>query len=228
MLGNHGIRYSLKHPELLKAELMALKKIASEGKKIGVMMPQVISVDELKKTKEYMKEIGFDDAKIGIMIETPAAVQLIKDFCMEGIDFVSFGTNDLTQYMLAIDRGNEEVQDLYNEMNPAILYQLEYVIRVASRNGVETSICGQAGSKKEMVKFLVEKGIDSISVNADVAKEIGDYIAELERTDKNIENRKVELKLIEEPMPVEDLQDDDDNMGKEEAEKINEEVNLGL
>ena len=228
MLGNHGIRYSLKNPELLKAELTALKKVSSEGKKIGVMMPQVISVDELKKTKEYLKEIGFDDAKIGVMIETPAAVQMIKDFCLEGIDFISFGTNDLTQYMLAIDRGNPEVQNLYDEMNPAILYQLEYVIRVAARNGVETSICGQAGSKKEMVKFLVEKGIDSISVNADAAKEIGDYIAELERTDKNIEDKKVELKLIEEPMPIEELQDDDDEMGKGPAEKLVEEINLGL
>ena len=87
----------------------------------------------------------------------------------------------MTQYILAIDRGNEEVQDLYNEMNPAVLYQLEFVIRVCKRNNVETSICGQAGSKKEMVKFLVEKGIDSISVNADAAKEISDYISELEK-----------------------------------------------
>lgn len=230
MLGMHGIRYSLKHPELLKAELNALKRISSEGKKIGIMMPQVISVDELKKTKEYLSEIGFDDAKIGVMIETPAAVQLIKDFCLEGLDFISFGTNDLTQYMLAVDRGNPDVQDLYDEMNPAILYQLEYVIRVAKRNGVETSICGQAGSKKEMVKFLVERGIDSISVNADIAKEIGDYIAELERTGENIENKeeKVELKLIDEPMPVEELQDDDDEMGEEQTKKLDEKINLGL
>jgi hypothetical protein len=66
-------------------------------------------------------------------------------------------------------------------MHPAVLYQLEFVIRVCKRNGVETSICGQAGSRKEMVKFLVEKGIDSISVNADMAKEISDYVAEIEK-----------------------------------------------
>jgi len=66
-------------------------------------------------------------------------------------------------------------------MHPAVLHQLEFVIRVCKRNNVETSICGQAGSKKEMVKFLVEKGIDSISVNADVAKEISDYVAEIEK-----------------------------------------------
>ncbi len=181
MLGMHGIRFGIKNPDILKAELKAMKRVAQKGKKIGILMPQVISVDELKKVKQLLKEIEFNDAKIGIMIETPAAVQLIRDFCEEKIDFISFGTNDLTQYMLAVDRGNEQVQSLYNEMHPAVLYQLEFVIRVCKRNNVETSICGQAGSDKEMVKFLVEKGIDSISVNADMAKEISDYIAEIEK-----------------------------------------------
>ena len=191
MLGMHGIRASLKHPELFKRELMALKRVSENGKEIGVLLPQIISVEEVQETKKYLKEVGFLQAKIGVMIETPAAVQLIKDFCEEGIDFVSFGTNDLTQYMLAIDRGNEEVQHLYNEMHPAILHQLEYVIRVAKKHNVETSICGQAGSRKEMVKFLVERKIDSISVNADAAKEISDYILELE-------GGKLEKKEIEE------------------------------
>jgi pyruvate, water dikinase len=180
MLGMHGIRYGIKNPDILKSELKALKRVAAEGKKIGVMMPQIISVDEVRKVKEYLKEINFHDVKLGIMVETPAAVQIIKELCAEGIKFISFGTNDLTQYILAIDRGNEQVQDLYNEMNPAVLYQLEFVIRVCKRNNVETSICGQAASRKEMVKFLIEKGIDSLSVNADAAKDISDYVAELE------------------------------------------------
>jgi len=181
MLGMHGIRYGLKNPDVLKSELKALKRVSEKGKKIGILMPQVISVDELKKVKEYLNEIDFKEGKkVGIMVETPAAVQIIKELCDEGIDFISFGTNDLTQYILAVDRGNEEVQDLYNEMHPAVLYQIGYVIRVCKRSGVETSICGQAGSKKPMAKFLVESGIDSISVNADVAKEIADYILEIE------------------------------------------------
>ena len=182
MLGMHGIRYGLKNPDILKAELKALKRIADQGKTIGLLLPQIISVDEIKKVKEFLKEIDFQKAKVGVMVETPAAVQIINDLCAEGIDFISFGTNDLTQYILAVDRGNEQVQYIYNELNPAILYQLEFVIRVCKRNKVQTSICGQSGSKKEMVKFLVEKGIDSISVNADVAKDIADYIAELEKT----------------------------------------------
>ena len=224
MLGMHGIRYSLKNPELLKAELRALKRVSDNGKEIGVLLPQVVLLSEVQETKEYLKEIGFSKAKIGVMIETPAAVQLIKDFCDEGIDFVSFGTNDLTQYMLAIDRGNDEVQYLYNEMHPAVLYQLSYVIRAAKRYNVETSICGQAGSKKEMVKFLIENKIDSISVNADAAKEISDYILELESGVLGKEKleemkEKEELPIIEEPMGLSELQEGEVTEQEEEQQK---------
>ncbi len=206
MLGFHGIRYSLKNPEILKAELNALRRVAEKGKTIGLLLPQVISVDEVKKTKDILKEINFTKAKVGVMVETPAAVQIIKDLIEEGIDFISFGTNDLTQYMLAIDRGNEKVQDIYSEMHPAVLYQLAYVIRVCKRAKVETSICGQAGSRKEMAKYLVENGIDSISVNADVAKEISDYVLQIEQelvkgTDKEPRKYQPEQKKeVEMPM----------------------------
>lgn len=182
MLGMHGIRFGIKHPKIMKAEMKALQRVAQQNKKVGILFPQVISTDEVKKIKQFLKEINFHNVKLGVMIETPASVQIINELCKEGIDFISFGTNDLTQYMLALDRGNQAVQHLYNEMHPAILKQLEYVIRVCKRNKVETSICGQAGSRKDMVKFLVEAGIDSISVNVDMAKEISEYIAEIEKT----------------------------------------------
>ena len=223
MLGMHGIRYSLKHPELLKAELKALKRIAEKGKMVGIFLPQIINLDEVVKVKKMLKEIDFPKHKIGVMIETPAAVQLIRDFCEEGIDFVSFGTNDLTQYMLAIDRGNKDVQDLYDEMHPAILYQLDYVIRVAKRNSVETSICGQAGSRKEMVKFLVERGIDSISVNADVASEIAAYVSELEsgtlKEEKDFFDKT--LQPIKEPMSLGELQDPEETESEEKQQGMN-------
>jgi len=181
MLGMHGIRYGIKNPDILKAELNALKRITEKGKEIGLLLPQIISVEEVQQVKKFLQEINAPKIKVGVMIETPAAVQLIRELCNEGIDFISFGTNDLTQYILAVDRGNTQVQELYNEMHPAVLHQLEYVIRVCKRNNVETSICGQAGSKKEMAKFLVEKGINSISVNADMAKEISEYVFEIEK-----------------------------------------------
>lgn len=214
MLGMHGIRYGLKNPEILKAELRALKRVSETGKKIKIILPQVISVEEVKKTKKIMDEINISNVKLGIMVETPASVQIIKELCEEGIDFVSFGTNDLTQYTLAIDRGNEEVQGIYDEMNPAVLKQLEYVIRVAKRNNVETGIDGQAGSKKEMAKFLVERGIDNISVNPDAAKEISDYVAELE---SNNSEDGVELRVPRENLiPLEELQESEEIKTEEE------------
>ena len=215
MLGMHGIRYSLEKPGILKAELKALKKISDNGKKIGLLLPQIISVEEVKKVKEFLKETNFQNAKIGVMIETPASVQIIKELCEEGIDFISFGTNDLTQYTLAVDRGNEQVQEIYDEMHPAVLHQLEYVLRIAKKNNVETSICGQAGSKKEMVSFLVERGIDSISVNADMAKEISDYVSELESTES--EDNGFELKIPEgDLIPIEELQESEEIQAEEE------------
>ncbi len=182
MLGMHGIRYSLKKPNLLKAEILALKKVADMGKKVGLMMPQVISVEEFFGVKKMVEELGISNIRIGVMVETPAAAWIIEDLCNAGITFISFGTNDLTQYTLAIDRGNEACQYLYSEMHPAVLAQIKHVIEVCKKHHVETSICGQAASRKEMAEFLVKAGIDSISVNADVAGEISKVLADAEKS----------------------------------------------
>ncbi len=184
MLGMHGIRYGLRNKQILIAELKALKKLSEEGEKIGVLLPQVISIKEVREVKKILREIEFEKCYLGIMIETPAAVQIINSLCREGIKFISFGTNDLTQYTLAVDRGNQAVQGMYNEMHPAILSQIKYVISICKKYKVKTSICGQAGSRKEMVRFLVESGIDSISVNPDKAEEISEYVFELEKRKK--------------------------------------------
>ena len=190
MLGNHGVRFSLKHRDIMKSEILAIKQLSEKykDKVFGIMVPQVISLEELKQTKEIAKELGIErkksNIKIGIMEETPAAVQIINSLCEEGLDFISFGTNDLTQYILAIDRNNQDIQDLYNEMNPAVLSAISYVIRRCKKAGVETSICGQAASKPEMAKFLVSEGIDSVSVNADAAYTISQTIYEIESQGK--------------------------------------------
>ncbi len=193
MLGLHGIRFSLKHPKLFEAELLAIKKVAEKfpKKKFGVMFPQVILIEEVRQAKEFFELYRTSNMEFGIMIETPAAVQIIDDICKEGIDFISFGTNDLTQFTLAIDRGEEDVQFLYNELNPAIYSQLKRVINVCRQYKVYTSICGQAGSKKEMAEFLFKQGINSISVNSDAAYDISKLIVELEeQRSKEIANRK--------------------------------------
>ncbi len=185
MLGDHGIRFSLKNQDLLEAEFTAIKELADEysHKTFGVMFPQVISVEEVREAKKIAEKVHFPkNVKIGIMVETPAAVQLINELCEEGISFISFGTNDLTQFTLALDRNNEDVQNLYTEMHPAVLKSIAYVIRRCKKYGVETSICGQAGSKPEMVKFLLAEGIDSISANADAAHTVSQLIAEFEKS----------------------------------------------
>ena len=186
MLGMHGIRFSLKNKEILQAEINALKRIAAENKKMGIMLPQVILVEEVLAVKELVGE----NLNLGVMIETPAAVQIIEELCLAGIKFISFGTNDLTQYTLAIDRGNEQVQYLYNEMHPAVLAQIEFSIIICKEHNVETSICGQAANNKEMVAFLLEVGIDGISVNADSAYEISNFVKSLENQNPQIKESK--------------------------------------
>lgn len=228
MLGDHGIRFGLRHPEILKAELTAVKELADEfpNKKFGFMFPQVISVAEIKEVKRIAsEEIGMpSNIKMGIMVETPASIQIINDLCEEGIDFISFGTNDLTQYTLAIDRNNPEVQYLYDEMNPAVLNSLRYVIRRCKKHGVETSICGQAGSRLEMVKFLIGEGIDSISVNADAAKKISELVAKLESMASVEEEKpKEEEKEVEETEEPEEEKPEEESTKAEEPEEVEEE-----
>ncbi len=203
MLGFHGIRFSLKHLKIFEAELLAVKQVAEKypDKKIGIMFPQIISVEEIKQAKEYFDKIKLPNIQFGVMIETPASVQIIEDICKENVDFVSFGTNDLTQFTLGVDRGNDDVQYLYDESHPAILSQIKKVIEVCKKYNIETSICGQAGSKKEIVKFLFKNGIDSISVNADAGYDVSVLIKELE--DSFVEEvAPVIEEKIEEPKPI--------------------------
>jgi len=223
MLGMHGVRYSLKHPEILKSEFRAMNRAAKDkGTKFGFLLPQLISVEELSQVKGILKEMNISDIKVGVMIETPASVQIIKSLCEEGIDFVSFGTNDLTQYILAVDRGNTDVQELYDEMHPAITHQLGFVIRVCKRAGVETSICGQAGSKKPMVKYLVKQGIDSISVNADMAAEIADYVSVLEQGKDPDEEERFDKRTEKEEIQNKETENEFEQQSKKEQEQNHE------
>ncbi|MFH1587325.1 MAG: phosphoenolpyruvate synthase [Candidatus Diapherotrites archaeon] len=176
MLGWHGIRRDLDETELLKAQFTAIKELVNEGfDNIGVMLPFVISEKEVRDAKKIAKSVGLDpgkDVKFGVMIETPAACWITDKLVKEGIDFVSFGTNDLTQLTLGIDRNNGRIQKHFSELHPAVLRQIKEVIRRCRYGGVETSICGQAASNPEMVRHLVAYGIDSISANIDAVKKI--------------------------------------------------------
>ena len=185
MLGWRGIRRELDEPEILKAEFKAIKKLHEEGyTNIGVMLPLVQHPDELKEAKRIAREVGLKPQKTiewGIMVETPGAALTIEDFIAEGIDFVSFGTNDLTQYTLAIDRNNEHVAGLYSERHPAIMKLIAMVIKECNKSGVKTSICGQAGSMPDIVEQLVELGITSVSANTDAVATVREVVARVEK-----------------------------------------------
>jgi pyruvate,water dikinase len=146
------------------------------------MLPFLIYTSELKKAKELAREVGLEpkDFDFGVMVETPGSWGIIKELCEEGISFVSFGTNDLTQLTLGIDRNNETLAPLYDEMHPAVLKQIEDVINICKHYDVKTSICGQAGSKPEMVSFIASKGIDSISANIDSVAKVKEIVKKYE------------------------------------------------
>ena len=184
MLGWRGIRRDLTETDHFRLEIRAFKKLHEMGlTNVGIMLPMVQHVREFQKAKAIMVDEGLDLEKIdvGIMVETPGAALTIEDFIEDGIDFVSFGTNDLTQYTLAVDRNNENVAGLYSELHPAILKLIEYVVERCNVAGVKTSICGQAGSYPEMAKRLVEIGITSISANIDAVATVRETVARSEK-----------------------------------------------
>lgn len=184
MLGWRGIRRELDEPEILKAEFKTIKKLLEKGyTNLGIMLPLVQHPDELIRAKELAEEVGLiphKDIEFGIMVETPAAALIIEDFIEVGLDFVSFGTNDLTQYTLAVDRNNELVSDLYSETHPAIMKLIGRVIIKCNEAGVKTSICGQAGSMPSIVEKLVALGISSVSANTDAVKDVRETVAKAE------------------------------------------------
>jgi len=189
MMGWHGIRRDLDQEELLVTQIRAFKRLVKDlgYRNLWIMIPFVISWEEVKRVKEIMIREGLiphKDIKFGIMVETPAAALTIEDIIKNaGIDFISFGTNDLTQLTLGVDRNNEMVQKLMNEKHPAVIKLISEVIKICKKYGVYTSICGQAGSDPEYASLLVRFGIDSISANMDAIDIIRDAIA---RTEKKI------------------------------------------
>jgi pyruvate,water dikinase len=186
MLGWRGIRRSLDKPDPFRQELAAFARLFDMGyDNLEVMFPLVNDAADLEGIKGHMRDAGIDPEthRWGVMIETPASALQIEELANEGIDFASFGTNDLTQYTLAVDRNNEHVADRFDELHPAVLQLIGDTIETCRELGVDTSICGQAGSKPEMVDFLVEEGVSSISANIDAVRDVQH---EVKRTEQRL------------------------------------------
>ena len=184
MLGYRGIRRSLDLPEMFELELRAFRALFEMGyDNVELMFPLVNDADDVIGARERMEAVGIDpDVRTwGVMIETPASVMCVDEMAEAGIDFASFGTNDLTQYTLAVDRNNERVADRFDELHPAVLDLIGMTIETCREHGVDTSICGQAGSKPAMVRFLVETGISSISANIDAVRDVQHEVKRVEQ-----------------------------------------------
>ena len=178
LLGLHGIRFSLKYPDVFTAELRAIKRAAKRD--CGVLLPNVTSVGEIKKAREIIKNMEMD-VNLGVVIDTPAGIQLIKEFCEENVDLILINADRLIGYLLALDLSNENVKPLFDELHPSFLYQLEYLIRVSKRNKIETNLFGESLKNPELLKYLVKRGIDFVSVEPEDAREFSQKIFDFEK-----------------------------------------------
>lgn len=171
-MGLRALRICLTRPEIFKTQLRALLRASAYGN-IAVMYPMVISVEEVRKAKVMMAEVkaeldeaGIDHGEVeqGIMIETPASV-MISDLLAKEVDFFSIGTNDLTQYTLAIDRQNPKLDEFYNPHHEAVLRMIEMVADNAHKAGIWTGICGELGADLELTERFMAMGVDELSVS---------------------------------------------------------------
>lgn len=172
-MGMRAIRHSLLHPELFKAQLRALLRATTEGK-MRVMFPMISTIEELKTALDILDEVKAsltrenipfsDDFDIGCMIEVPSAVQ-IADQLIQHVDFFSVGTNDLTQYTLAVDRGNASVANLYQPANPAVLRQIKHAADIAIENGKWISVCGEMAGDPLYTPLILGMGIHELSMS---------------------------------------------------------------
>lgn len=185
-MGYRAIRICLKQPEIFKVQLRALLRAAIFGN-LSIMYPMITSVEEVQKIYEILEEVQKELEAVqipyklpeqGIMIETPATV-MVSDELAELVDFFSIGTNDLTQYALAIDRQNEKLDDFYKPHHKAILRMIQLVIENAHKAGKWVGICGELGSDLELTETFIRMGIDELSVSPGMVLKLRKRIREI-------------------------------------------------
>ena len=209
-LGYRAIRISLENKDMFKTQLKAILRASHYGQ-IKIMYPMISSVNEIRKANEIVEEckneldeIGqlFDrNIKVGIMVETPSTAIIAYKFAKE-VDFFSIGTNDLTQYFLAVDRGNEMVSALYNSFNPAVLEAIQKVIDAAHNAGISVSMCGEFAGDKKATKLLLGMGLDSFSMSASSTLQVKKII----RSSSYAEAQKYRDIILQQDTPAEVLE----------------------
>lgn len=200
-LGYRAIRFCLDRVDIFTTQLRAVLRASAYGN-IRIMIPMITSVTEVQAVKKIIngicrdldkKDIKYDkDIKIGVMIETPAAA-IMADVLAHEVDFFSIGTNDLTQYTLAVDRGNENVAYLYSALNPAVIRSIKHIIECAHNAGIEAGMCGEAAADEKMIPLLLNFGLDEFSVTVsrvlETRKEIASWSSkEVKEITENVMN----------------------------------------
>lgn len=193
-LGWRAIRISLDMPKMFKEQLRAILRASAFGH-IRIMFPMLISVEELREAKEMIEQckeelrtekLPFDEqVEVGMMMETPASVILAEEFAKEA-DFFSIGTNDLTQYILAVDRGNKKIASRYNSFHPAVLKAIETIIRAGHKYNRKVGMCGELAGDAAAVPKLLELGLDEFSMSAGNLDYVRRAVIEWKKTGKNI------------------------------------------
>ena len=185
-MGYRAIRICLDRRDIFRTQLRALLRASAYGN-IGIMYPMIISVDEVKEIKKIVesiktelteKGIEYGEVEQGIMIETPAAV-MISDLLAEEVDFFSIGTNDLTQYTLAIDRQNSKLDNIYDAHHPAVLRMIQKTIENGHKAGCWVGICGELGADMTLTETFLKMGIDELSVSPTFVLQIRKLIREM-------------------------------------------------
>ena len=213
-LGYRAIRFCLDHQDIFKAQLRALLRASAFGN-LKIMLPFVISTDEIKQTRVLLEDLKKDldkegiaynkDIDLGIMVETSASI-IMADKLIKYSDFFSIGTNDLTQYTLACDRGNENISDIYNNFNPAVIRSIKHVIDESHKAGKWTGMCGQFASDTKATKLLLGLGLDEFSGSASKLPKVKDII----RNSNFKEEEKFALNILD----LEDVKDIEESVEK--------------
>ena len=213
-LGYRAIRFCLDHQDIFKDQLRALLRASAYGN-LKIMLPFVISTDEIKQTRLILEELKKDldkegiaynkDIDLGIMVETSASI-IMADKLIKYSDFFSIGTNDLTQYTLACDRGNENISDIYNNFNPAVIRSIKHVIDESHKAGKWTGMCGQFASDTKATKLLLGLGLDEFSGSASKLPKVKDIILN--------SNFKEEEKFALTILDLEDVKDVEESIEK--------------
>lgn len=206
-LGYRAIRISLENTELFKVQLRAILRASNYGK-LSIMLPMISSIEELRKAKEIIREVKEElklkkikfkeNIEIGIMIEIPSAALMGEELAKE-CDFFSIGTNDLVQYTLAAERGNEKVANIYSHFHPAVIRLIKLAVDGAHKNNIVCGMCGEAAGDLQFIPILIGLGLDKLSMNATKILKARKLIQELDfKKCQKLSEEVLKLSTIEE------------------------------